>query len=68
MEGVEICPSCGNNMEHGYIISNYTIRWCNHVPRAICWCGEKLSKGFWTCVRVEGYRCKSCQIIRYTKE
>ena len=65
MDSTEKCPSCGEDMEPGFLVSQRTISWCNHVPKVICYCGEPLSKGHTLCAWVSGHRCKSCKIILY---
>ncbi|MFW9768846.1 MAG: PF20097 family protein [Candidatus Thorarchaeota archaeon] len=37
------CPSCGDEMEPGYLVSDYPIYWCDHIPKFICVCGERFS-------------------------
>lgn len=65
MTDLEKCPSCGEDMEPGYIVSKNLISWCNHVPKVFCVCGEPLSKYSVLCAAVVGHRCKKCKIIRY---
>ncbi|MFW9807600.1 MAG: PF20097 family protein [Candidatus Thorarchaeota archaeon] len=65
LETTEKCPSCGEEMETGFIVSQRTISWCDQVPKVICYCGEILSKKYSICAWVSGYRCKRCKIIRY---
>ncbi len=65
MEATEKCPSCGEDMDPGFIVSQRTISWCDLVPKVICYCGEPLSKGYAICACVSGYRCKRCKIILY---
>jgi hypothetical protein len=54
-------------MEHGYIVSNNLLSWCDHVPSIACRCGERLNRSWFGCASLEGYRCRKCQIIRYMK-
>jgi hypothetical protein len=70
LETTEKCPSCGEQMEHGYIISTDKLYWCDHVPLAMCRCGEHLDDSVFGfgCASLEGHRCKKCQIIRYVKK
>jgi hypothetical protein len=65
MDTIEKCPSCREDMELGFIVSQRTISWCDHVPKTICYCGEPLSKGYTICAWVSGHRCKKCKIILY---
>ncbi|MHA2149649.1 MAG: PF20097 family protein [Candidatus Thorarchaeota archaeon] len=62
-----ICPACGGQMEHGYIVSNELLSWCRRVPSIACRCGERLDRAWVGCASLEGYRCRNCQIIRYLK-
>ncbi|MHA2159347.1 MAG: PF20097 family protein [Candidatus Thorarchaeota archaeon] len=68
MTELEKCPSCGETMEHGYIISGIALNWCNHIPAFACRCGERLDRAVFGCASLEGYRCTNCQIIRYLRK
>ncbi|MGY5862511.1 MAG: PF20097 family protein [Candidatus Thorarchaeota archaeon] len=57
------CPYCGNEMEKGFIVSNYGTWWNDHVPRLICRGGETLASSFWSCAGVPGSKCTTCGII-----
>ncbi|MFW9955602.1 MAG: PF20097 family protein [Candidatus Thorarchaeota archaeon] len=59
------CPSCGDDMEPGHLISARPISWCDHVPKAICRCGDRISRDYGFCTGVAGHRCKKCHIIVY---
>lgn len=61
----DICPICGEQMEHGYIVSSLVLNWCDHAPSVVCRCGERLASSLLGCASLEGFRCKKCQIIRY---
>jgi hypothetical protein len=63
----DTCPVCGVQMEHGYIVSNNLLSWCDHVPSVACRCGERLARSFWGCAFLEGFRCVKCQIIHYVR-
>ncbi len=67
MEATEKCPSCGENMEFGYLVSPRRISWCKKIPRFFGICGDHLSEGFVFKSGVSGYRCKKCRLIRYNE-
>ncbi len=61
------CPSCGNEMEKGYIISEKGVYWDDHVPRFIA-PGTLLSPNTTEVFKmhyVPSHRCRSCKIIQY---
>ena len=61
------CPSCGNEMEKGYLISKMGVYWDDHVPRFIA-PGTLLSPNTTEVFKmhyVPSYRCQSCKIIQY---
>jgi hypothetical protein len=61
------CPSCGNEMEKGYLISKMGVYWDDHVPRFLA-PGTLLSPNTTEVFKmhyVPSYRCRSCKIIQY---
>jgi len=65
--GDEICPSCGERMEKGWIAANMQVYWNVKRPS---WSGkssgaERMDKGFWAPGKIAAYRCKDCRVIRY---
>jgi phage FluMu protein Com len=61
------CPSCGMDMESGYIISKMGVYWDTHVPRFIA-PGTLLSPNTTEVFKmhyVPAFRCRSCKIINY---
>ena len=61
------CPSCGKEMEKGYLISKMGVYWDDHVPRFIA-PGTLLSPNTTEVFKmhyVPSYRCQSCKIIQY---
>jgi protein-arginine kinase activator protein McsA len=61
------CPSCGNEMEKGYLISKMGVYWDDHVPRFIA-PGTLLSPSTTEVFKmhyIPSYRCRSCKIIQY---
>ncbi|MFW9843240.1 MAG: PF20097 family protein [Candidatus Thorarchaeota archaeon] len=61
----EICPSCGEPMEQGFLVAPRRIFWCDHAPELDCICGERLSRPWIICANVPGHRCKKCKLILY---
>jgi hypothetical protein len=61
------CPSCGKEMEKGYLISKMGVYWDDHVPRFIA-PSTLLSPNTTEVFKmhyVPSYRCQSCKIIQY---
>jgi phage FluMu protein Com len=61
------CPSCGKEMEEGYIISKMGVYWDTHVPRFIA-PGNLLSPNTTEVFKmhyIHSFRCKSCKILNY---
>lgn len=58
-----VCPYCGNEMEKGFIVSNYGIWWNDHVPRFFCRSGETLASCFAGCASVPGSKCTTCGVM-----
>jgi hypothetical protein len=61
------CPSCGEMMEEGYLISKMGVYWDDHVPRFVA-PGTLLSPNTTEVFKmhyVHSYRCRFCKIIQY---
>ncbi len=65
--GNEICPSCGEKMEKGWIATYSWIYWNVKRPGlgGKSSGAERMNKGSWPPSKVAAYRCKDCRIIRY---
>jgi hypothetical protein len=65
-----ICPSCGGNMDRGWIASNKRIYWNINEPGVSGKSknAERLSASGrfgMAPARLSAYRCRSCRLIRY---
>jgi hypothetical protein len=62
--GVKKCPSCGGEMEQGFIHAPRGIYWDNEEHKLHIFTSETLiSQWSWTCPRTQGWRCAKCRLV-----
>ncbi|MFW9833333.1 MAG: PF20097 family protein [Candidatus Thorarchaeota archaeon] len=62
------CPSCGKEMEKGYLFGHRGVYWGDHVPRLIVSKASVLNPHTTETFKmsyVPSFRCRSCKLIQY---